>query len=100
MLWHPPHVFPILLLQSVLVEKLLLLSLDYHLWEAHHVEDSVQLVMVVRVAGLYILLPYNFNNSERVQRNKTYQTSHLQWKIGSLVRSSANMQPMAQMSIA
>ena len=37
-------------------------SLNSHLWEAHHIEDSVQLVMVIRVAGLYILLPENFNN--------------------------------------
>ena len=67
MFWHPPHVFPILLLQSAFTE---IVSRNSHLWEAHHVEDSVQLVMVVRVAGLYILLPDNFNNLERVQRNK------------------------------
>merc|ERR1719222_162586 len=39
-LWHPPHVFPVLLLG-----------------EAHHVKDPVQLVMVIRVACLDVLLP-------------------------------------------
>ena len=38
--WHPPHVLPILLLG-----------------ETHHVEDPVQLVVVVRVARLDVLLP-------------------------------------------
>ena len=37
---HSPHIFPVLLLR-----------------EAHHVEYPVQLVVMVRVAGLDILLP-------------------------------------------
>ena len=39
MFWHPPHVLPILLLG-----------------ETHHVEDPVQLVVVVRITRLDVLL--------------------------------------------
>lgn len=93
---------------KVLIQKLLLLINDNmpfsHLWEAHHIEDPVKLVVMIRVARLDILLPENFVDLKWVQRrmeeNKKHQTSHLQWKIGSLVRSSANIQPIAQMSIA
>ena len=40
MLGHPPHVLPVLFLG-----------------EPHHLEDPVQLIVVVRVAGLDVLLP-------------------------------------------
>ena len=82
-----------------------LMSFSY-LGEAHHIEDPVKLIMMVRVACLDIFLPdyiivLNKTQSKTgLKRGGRLLTSHLQWKIGSLVRSSANMQPIAQMSIA
>ena len=58
-LWHPPHVFPILLLQSA--HAGIVTICHFHLGEAHHVEDPVKLVVVIWVACLDILLPVYLN---------------------------------------
>lgn len=43
--------------KSLLLGVKLNLGFPITCWEAHNVEDAVQLVVVVRVTGLYVLLP-------------------------------------------